>query len=330
MRESSSATPGARVVVVVVVVVVVDGDEVEVDDVAVLVGAAVVGEPLSAVGGPLPEPALISSVITEAAITAPTTRNIRLRDMPHHSAPQTTRGYGTAYDPDVDIADQLNTVEARVIGALIEKGATTPDSYPLSTNALMAACNQTTNRDPILDTSEREVDALMLELRQRGLARTLTGAGHRVPKHRHVVDEALGLDSSESAVLAVLLLRGPQTLNEITTRTERYADGPGGDEHLVNAAIDRLAARPEPLAVRLERQPGEREPRIDQLWAPERSGRVTASPAPTPAEMSPSTPPPPAATTDPTADLETRVESLETALAEQTRRLDALLAELNG
>jgi len=315
-------------VVVVLVVLVV---EVDVVGAAVLVGAAVVGEPLSAEGaGSLSESAVKTRAITEAAITPPTTRKVQLRDMPHHSAPQTTRRHGTAYDPRVDLADQLNKAEARMIGALIEKGATTPDNYPLSTNALMAACNQTTNRDPILDIGEREVDALMLELRGRGLARTLTGAGHRVPKHRHVVDEALGLDSSELAVVAVLLLRGPQTLNEITTRTERYADGPGGDEQAVNAAVERLAARPEPLVVRLERQPGEREPRIDQLWAPERAGRTPEPVPPDTVEMAPSISPPAAAPTDPAADLETRVERLEAALAEQTHRLDALVKELNG
>jgi len=230
----------------------------------------------------------------------------------------------------VDLADQLDTTEARIIGALIEKGATTPDNYPLSTNALMAACNQTSSRDPILDISEREVDALMLELRQRGLARTLTGAGHRVPKHRHVVNEAIGLDDNELAVIAVLLLRGPQTLNEITSRTERYADGPDGDQDLVNAAVDRLAARPEPLAVRLDRQPGEREPRIDQLWSPNRSDRDPGLPSPTTPEV-PSLPLPlPPATVMGAADLESRVEALEVALVEQARRLDDLLSELNG
>ncbi len=219
-----------------------------------------------------------------------------------------------------------------MIGSLIEKGATTPDNYPLSTNALMAACNQATSRDPVLDLGEREVDGHMLELRQRGLARTLTGAGHRVPKHRHVVDEALGLDGSELAVIAVLLLRGPQTLNEITSRTERYTDGPDGDQQRAVEAIDRLAARSEPLVVRLERQPGEREPRVDQLWSPARGGSQ-AEPSPSAVEA-PSAPSPPTAPTSATparaVGLEARIAQLETALAEQTRRLDDLLSDLNG
>ena len=163
---------------------------------------------------------------------------------------------------DVDVGAQ----HARVLGALIEKAETTPDHYPLSTKALQAACNQATSRDPVVDYSEQQVDALMLELRQGGLARTVTGAGHRVGKHKHAVDEALGLDSAELAVLAVLLLRGAQTLNQITTRTERYERGPAGDSDAVASAIDRLASRATPLVVRLDRQPGEREPRIAQCW----------------------------------------------------------------
>ena len=242
------------------------------------------------------------------------------------------------YDRSVDIADQLNAAEARVIGALVEKAGTTPDSYPLSSNALVNACNQSTSRDPVMDLSEREVDAVMLELRQRGLARTLTGAGHRVPKHRHVVDEALRLDGEELAVLAVLLLRGAQTLNEITTRTERYTDGPEGDHGRADAAIDRLATRDEPLVTRLERRPGEREPRIDQLWAPNRAGDGLTPPAIEPPGPAPSLDPSPEASpfvTDPPpspvrTNLEERVAALEEALAEQTRRLDALLAELEG
>lgn len=236
----------------------------------------------------------------------------------------------------------LTPEQARVIGSLVEKAGTTPDSYPLSSNALTNACNQTTNRDPVVSYTERDVDALMIELREMKLARTVHGSGHRVGKHKHVVDEALGLDGHELAVLAVLLLRGPQTRNEIVTRTERYADGPAGDANAVDAAIDRLASRPEPLAVRLERQPGEREPRIDQCWAgsapppapapaavePEAMATHApgepvepAAPSPTPA------PPPPAA---PSGDLADRVAALERALAAQTARIDDLVRQLGG
>lgn len=161
----------------------------------------------------------------------------------------------------------VSAQHGRILASLIEKSETTPDHYPLTTKALQAACKQATNRDPVVDFSEREVDALMLELRQGGLALTVTGTGHRVGKHKHIVDDALGLDGEELAVLAVLLLRGAQTLNQITTRTDRYARGPAGNPDAVSDAIDRLATRPEPLVVRIGRQPGEREPRIAQCWA---------------------------------------------------------------
>lgn len=214
----------------------------------------------------------------------------------------------------------LTAEQARVIGCLIEKAQTTPDSYPLSSNALTNACNQSTNRTPVVDYSERQVDALMLELREMKLARTVTGSGHRVGKHKHVVDEALGLDGDELAILAALLLRGPQTRNELATRTERYADGPGGDKPAVDAAIDRLAARPEPLVRRLARQAGEREPRIDQCWAASHTDTAPVDP-PVPASPDPA----PTAT-----DLESRVAALESELAAQTRRIDRLFDELGA
>jgi len=243
----------------------------------------------------------------------------------------------------------LSAGERRVIGCLIEKEATTPDSYPLTSNSLRLACNQSTNRDPVVDFSEREVDSLMLELRQRGLARTLSGSGHRVSKHRHIVGEAMGLSGPESAILAVMLLRGPQTVAELVTRTARYADGPEGASG-VESAVDSLAARDEPLVVRLGRRPGEREPRIAQIWSPVEDGL---------GEEAPAEPPSPAdAPTDSavsraesavsrdgsTAAVESlssastgqpsihsmaaRLDALERALAEQTRRLDRLASEL--
>lgn len=223
----------------------------------------------------------------------------------------------------------LTAEQARVLGCLIEKAATTPDSYPLTSNALTNACNQTTNRDPVVDYSERQIDALMLELREMKLARTVTGSGHRVGKHKHVVDEALHLNGHDVAVLAVLLLRGAQTRNEIVTRTERYADGPGGNAAAVDAAIDRLAARDDPLVVRLDRQPGEREPRIDQCWAPRGDTPVPMTPVPTTTE--PAVPPSPEpAPPDERAPLETRVADLEAEVARQAQRIDDLVRQLGG
>ncbi|NND75936.1 MAG: DUF480 domain-containing protein [Ilumatobacter sp.] len=236
----------------------------------------------------------------------------------------------------------VSAQHARVVACLIEKAETTPDSYPLTTRALQAACNQATNRDPVVDFSERDVDALMLELRQGGLARTVTGSGHRVGKHRHIVDEALGLDGDELAVLAVLVLRGEQTLNEITTRTARYARGPAGDADAVDAAIDRLAGRADPLVVRLERRPGEREPRIAHRWA-ESAEDVPHPQSPEPVQPTASSHDEqmeraapsgePSAASDPAievATLRTRVDALEAELAGQRRRLDELFALWEG
>lgn len=248
--------------------------------------------------------------------------------------------------------DPLSPEECRVIACLVEKGATTPDSYPLTTNSLRLACNQATSRDPVVDYSDRQIDALMLTLRQRGLARTLSGSGHRVSKHRHIADEALGLSGAEVAVLAVLLLRGAQTVAELLSRTARYADGPE-DAAAVESAIDSLAAREEPFTRRLSKRPGEREPRIEQVWAPaaaaESAPESAESARPEPATGDawvPEVEEPvavgdawargveePVAAEAPVSaaesgGLEARVSTLEAALAEQTRRLDALLAQL--
>jgi uncharacterized protein YceH (UPF0502 family) len=239
----------------------------------------------------------------------------------------------------------LTAQHARVLACLIEKAETTPDSYPLTTNALRAACNQATNRDPVVDYTEREIDAAMLELRQFGLARTVKGSGHRVAKHKHVVDEALGLDGDELAVLAVLVLRGAQTHNEILTRTARYEHGPASDEAAIDAAIDRLAAKPEPFVTRLERRPGEREPRIIQCWvlpddaeassdfatdtAGEGVGNETQSGLSSDdAHDSEMRVPEPIDHAEPAESLANKVAKLETIVAEQRRRLDRIAAEL--
>lgn len=158
----------------------------------------------------------------------------------------------------------LTPEEIRVLGCLLEKEATTPDQYPLSTASLRAACNQATNRDPVVDYTEPQVDAAMLSLREQGLARTVHGAGHRVAKHRHVLADAWGLGPAERAVLAVLLLRGPQTVAELKSRIERY-DGAPGEAAGVAAAVETLAEREEPLVHRLAKRPGEREARVAHL-----------------------------------------------------------------
>jgi uncharacterized protein YceH (UPF0502 family) len=155
---------------------------------------------------------------------------------------------------------ELTPTQIRVLGCLVEKEATTPEHYPLSSNALVQACNQKNNRDPLTSCTEREIDAVLLELRQLGLVRTVHAANARVPKHRHVLDEAWGLTRGQLAVLAVLMLRGPNTANELTTRTERYSAP--GDHDRVRAALDQLAALDPPMVVELPRQAGQRETRF--------------------------------------------------------------------
>lgn len=158
----------------------------------------------------------------------------------------------------------LDAEEARVVGALAEKQLTTPQQYPLSLNALVAACNQTTNRDPVVAYAERDVDALLTGLKEKRLVRFVHPThGRGVTKYRQVLEEVLHLEPDELAVLTVLLLRGPQTPGELRARTERMADlqEPGAVERV----LDALASRDEPLVVRLERGPGQKEARVAHL-----------------------------------------------------------------
>jgi uncharacterized protein YceH (UPF0502 family) len=150
--------------------------------------------------------------------------------------------------------------EARVVGALAEKALSTPQYYPLTHNALVNACNQSNNRDPVVAYDAEVVDAALDGLREKGAARVIhAGGGNRTTKYRHVLDEALGLDARELALVTVLLLRGPQTLKELRTRTERMADFDSIDD--VERDLVRLSERDEPLTELLEKEPGRREPR---------------------------------------------------------------------
>ena len=156
---------------------------------------------------------------------------------------------------------EVDAVEIRVLGCLIEKQRTTPDQYPLSLNALRLACNQTTNRDPVVDYDERTIKAALDRLSHRGWTRFASGVGSRALKYRHLVDEKLGLSDPELAVLAVLMLRGPQTPGELKQRTERLHRFASPAE--VMQSLDALAERE--LAKQLERRPGQKEERYVQL-----------------------------------------------------------------
>jgi uncharacterized protein YceH (UPF0502 family) len=156
---------------------------------------------------------------------------------------------------------EVDAVEIRVLGCLIEKQRTTPDQYPLSLNALRLACNQTTNRDPVVDYDERTIKAALDRMAHRDWTRFASGAGSRALKYRHLLDEALGVSDPELAILAVLMLRGPQTPGELKQRTERQHRFASPAE--VVRTLDALAERE--LVRQLERRPGQKEERYMQL-----------------------------------------------------------------
>lgn len=158
----------------------------------------------------------------------------------------------------------LSHVEVRVLGSLLEKAVTTPDAYPLSLSALTAACNQTSNREPVMRLEEDAVNGAVVALRRRSLVRAIQPSGSRVTKYLHLFEEALDLDARELAVLGVLMLRGPQTSGELNSRTARLADFDGLAS--VEATLERLLTRDSAsLVTRLARRPGQKESRYAQL-----------------------------------------------------------------
>jgi uncharacterized protein len=154
-----------------------------------------------------------------------------------------------------------DAVEIRILGCLVEKQRTTPDAYPLSLNSLRLACNQTTNRDPVVEYDDATIRAALERLSRKGWTRLASGPGSRAAKYRHLLDEALQLSPSELAMLAVLMLRGPQTPGELKGRTERLY--PLGSLEDVEGVLERLIERE--LAARLTRRPGQKEERYAQL-----------------------------------------------------------------
>jgi uncharacterized protein len=159
----------------------------------------------------------------------------------------------------------LDFVPVRVLGSLIEKELTTPDNYPLTLNALTGACNQASNRDPVMQLDEATVMQALDELARRQLARAVQRADSRVRRYRHIVNESLTLHPPEVAVLCVLLLRGPQTVGEIRTRTARLFEF--RDLPHVEVTLQSLMTLGEPLVVQLPRQPGQKEIRYGHLLA---------------------------------------------------------------
>jgi hypothetical protein len=199
---------------------------------------------------------------------------------------------------------QLSDVEVRILGCLMEKEATTPDNYPLSLNALTNACNQLSNREPVMSLGEDAVKWAVNSLRQQSLVRAIQPSDARVMKFQHLVTEKLDLDQPARAVLCVLMLRGPQTLGEIKTRTNRLAEFTSvGD---VEAAVSGLIARE--LTVEMARRPGQKETRYAHLL----SGPPSEAPAEAPIDIAAAEPP------------RDRIAELEASLDEVRRELAAL------
>ena len=229
----------------------------------------------------------------------------------------------------------LTAAEIRVLGCLLEKQRTTPDTYPLTLNALRAACNQSTNRDPVVAYDEATIRDAVTRLARRRWARLASGAGSRASKYRHLLDEALTSAPDELAVLCVLMLRGPQTPGELKARTERLR--PFADLAAVHATLDRLIARE--LVEQLPRRPGQKEERYAHRLAdddaPEpaydaaasAAAAVTAPPGsggdplvPPVLRTAPGRPMPPAP----------EVQRVEVPLADRVARLEAEVAQLRA
>ena len=214
-------------------------------------------------------------------------------------------------------------VEIRVLGCLIEKQHTTPDAYPLSLNSLRLACNQSTNRDPVVDYDEQTVVEALRRLALRGWTRLASGAGSRARKYRHLLDQAFGLDHAEVALLAVLMLRGPQTPGELKQRGQRLHDF--ADLDAVHETLERLVERGQ--VARHERRPGQKEDRYEQLLGGKGSTTIPAAPVDSEAPAEPGLGEAPSGELKPAED---RLTRLEREVGELRAEMSALRAELGG
>ena len=210
---------------------------------------------------------------------------------------------------------ELTATEARVIGCLLEKQVTTPEQYPLSVNGVVTACNQKTNREPVMNLSESDVQEQLDNLVKRHFLRTVSGFGNRVTKYEQRFCNSefgnLKLSAAEVAIITTLLLRGAQTPGELRSRASRMYEFSDMDE--VESTLENLATREDgPYVIRLAREPGKRESRYMHLFCGEVDEAIAAADEPPVAS----------------GDLQARVEALETEVAELKQRLDSLLAHL--
>ena len=207
----------------------------------------------------------------------------------------------------------LSAEEQRVLGSLLEKQRTTPDIYPLTLNALRAACNQSTNREPVVAYDESTIRDALYRLSQRRFTRLSGGHSSRAAKYRHLLEDTLQVGREEQAVLAVMLLRGPQTPGELLQRTERLFHFP--DSAALGQTVDRLMDRD--LVARYDRRPGQREDRYGHLLG----GEAPPAPVASPAAPAPMPAPPPG---------DDRVAQLEREVAELRAEVAALREAVGG
>lgn len=207
-----------------------------------------------------------------------------------------------------DELPRLNALELRVLGCLMEKQLLTPDAYPLSTNALQAAANQKSSREPVMSLDPSAIASTLKSLEQKGLARLVSGS--RVERYEQTAARQFSMTMPQSALVAMLMLRGPQTLNELLIRTDRMASFRSADA--VREELDMLMGKRPPLVKEIGRAPGQREDRFAHLLA----GDVDVSAIPAPA--------PRAAPSSATAELEERVRTLEEEVARLKARLEAV------
>jgi len=182
----------------------------------------------------------------------------------------------------------LSQSESRILGCLLEKERTTPENYPLSLNALVAACNQTTNRDPVTAYDDAAIEAGISALREKKLVTVVFGSGNRVQKYRHNLLDHFNLDPRDIAILCVLLLRGPQTGGELRSRTERLFHFATIED--LETSLDSLARGDSPLIKLLPQQPGQKERRYIQLFTPEPEPAPYSAPVHTPLRDDPALP----------------------------------------
>jgi uncharacterized protein YceH (UPF0502 family) len=224
---------------------------------------------------------------------------------------------------------RLRAEQARVLGALVEKQLTTPQQYPLTMASLVAACNQTTNRDPVVAYDEATVSVAIADLKVQRLARSvLPSHGRSVVRYRHILDETLALDTRQCALMAVLLLRGSQTVGELRIRTDRMAEFDGLDQ--VESELAFLASREQALASNLGRRPGQKEER----WAcplvdpePARGSTTTDFPDATESTEDP-VPATPGPRTVPADDIRTELAVLRSEVSDLRSELRALRERL--